>query len=74
MSKRAPDIGPGLADLMSENVQRLRVEVELELVRVRAHPERVDVVLVLPGEPGLDEVRREDAALEEEVVVLFEGA
>src|SRR5690349_23113403 len=37
----------------------LNVEVELELVRRRAQPHRVELLLPLVGDPGLNEVRRE---------------
>src|SRR5690242_10433392 len=53
---------------------RLDVVVEGELVRMRAEPDRIDLVLPLVLDPRLDQVRREHVALEEEVVVLLEVA
>jgi hypothetical protein len=41
-------------------------------VRVRAEADRVDLVLALPIDPGVDEVLGEDVALEQEVVVGLE--
>lgn len=52
---------------------RLVVVVEVELVRVRAQPQRIDLVLHLVVDPPLDHVLREDAALEQELVVLLQG-
>ncbi len=52
---------------------RSHVEVELELVRVRTQLERRDLVLALVVDPRLDQVRREDVALEEELVVGLEA-
>ena len=51
----------------------LDVVVELEFVRVRAQPDRVDLVRTLPVDPGLDQVRREHSSLEQEFVVGLEG-
>src|SRR3954463_10287800 len=51
---------------------RSHVVVQRELVRVRAQPQRVDLVLTLERDPGLDHVRREHAALEQEVVVALQ--
>src|SRR5262245_5315009 len=45
------------------------VEVERELVRRRAQPDRVDLVLPLVFQPGRDDVGREDAALQQELVI-----
>src|SRR5262249_37769580 len=50
----------------------LDVVVERELVRVRAQPDRIDLVLPLVLDPRLDEVGREHLALQQELVVLFE--
>src|SRR4029450_13120886 len=52
--------------------EKLDVEVQRELVRVRPQPDRVDLVLPLVLEPGLDEVGSEDVALQQEVVVLLQ--
>jgi hypothetical protein len=48
------------------------VVVQLELVRVRAQADRVDLVGALVVDPGLDEVLGEHAALEQVVVVGLE--
>lgn len=45
------------------------VEVHFELVRVRAQPDRVDLVRLLVADPGLDQVRGEDASIEQVVMV-----
>src|SRR5262249_60004634 len=50
----------------------LNVEVEGELVRVWAQPDGIDLVLPLVVDPRLDDVRREDVALEQPVVRLLE--
>src|SRR6267142_6961321 len=50
----------------------LDVVVEGELVRMRPQAHGIHLVLPLVVDPGLDEIRREDVALEEEVVVLLE--
>lgn len=47
----------------------LDVEVHLELVWVRAKSDRIDLVLPLVGDPGLDEVWSEHVALSEVVVI-----
>src|SRR6516165_3636958 len=50
----------------------LNVEVQGELVRVRAQLNRFELFLVLIGYPGLDQVFGEYAALEQELVILLE--
>src|SRR5262245_59830490 len=45
------------------------IEVQRELVRVRPHPNRIDLVVHLPVDPGVDDVAREDVALEQKSVV-----
>src|SRR5437660_12396019 len=50
----------------------LDVVVEGELVRMRPQPYGIHLVLPLVVDPGLDEIRREDVALEEEGMVLLE--
>jgi hypothetical protein len=52
---------------------RLYVVVELELVRVRAEPEFVELGGPLVVQPGLDEVLGEHAAFGEEGVVALQG-
>src|SRR5689334_19999507 len=47
--------------------------VQLVLERVRALRERLDLLLALVLDPGLDELRGEHAACEQEVVVGLEG-
>lgn len=54
---------------MGRPTGRSHVEVQLELVRVRTQLERGDLVRALEVDPRLDQVRREDVALEEELVV-----
>src|SRR2546428_6620687 len=49
------------------------VEVEGELVRMRPQPNWIHLILPLVLEPRLDQVRREDVALQQEVVVLLQG-
>src|SRR5215469_17696394 len=49
------------------------VEVELELVRVRAEPDRVEFAGSLVVQPGLDQVWGEHPAVEQVVVVGFQG-
>src|ERR1035437_10378594 len=49
------------------------VVVQAELVRVRTEPDRVDLVGSLHVDPRLDEIRGEDATLEQIVVVLLQA-
>src|SRR3989337_307243 len=49
------------------------VEVEEELVRRRPHLDGVDLGVDLVLDPLLDDVRREDVALEQEVVIVLQG-
>ena len=51
----------------------LHVEVQLELVRMRAQPQLVELGGPLVVQPGLDEVLGEHAALGEEGVVSLEA-
>src|SRR5271154_377090 len=44
---------------------RLQVEVQLELVRVRAEPDRVELAGTLVFQPGVDQVLSEDPAVEQ---------
>src|SRR5690606_5861166 len=48
------------------------VEVQREFVRVRAQPDRVDLVLPLERDPGFDQVLGEHTAFQQEVVVGLE--
>ncbi len=48
------------------------VVIELELVGVWAQPDRVDLVGALEVDPGLDQVRGEYVALQQEVVIGLE--
>src|SRR5262247_3302031 len=50
----------------------LDVEVESELVRMWPQPHRVHLVLALVVDPGLDQIRGEHLAPEQELVVLLE--
>src|SRR6185295_15932229 len=54
------------------DAKRLDVVVEGELVRMRAQPDGVHLVLPLVVDPGLDQVRGEHVPLQQEVVVLLE--
>jgi len=49
------------------------IEVERELPWVRAQPDRIHFVLAFVVNPGLDQVPREDASFQKELVVLLEG-
>src|SRR5690554_5532254 len=51
---------------------RSDVEVELELVRVGALLDGGDLVLPLPGDPRLDQVRSEHVAFEQEIVIALQ--
>ena len=66
---RGRDSPVGDAESTLEGRKFSDVEVHLELVRVRSEADRVDLVLGLPLDPGLDEVLGEDVALEQELVV-----
>src|SRR5207302_8275775 len=61
------------ARALGVNGPLLDVAVEHELPRVRPKRDRVDFLLALVFDPGLDHVFREDAAFEQERVVLFQG-
>src|SRR5512144_1543851 len=52
--------------------QRLDVVVEGELVRMRTQPDWIHLVRALGLDPSLDEVGREDVALEQKLVILLE--
>ena len=52
--------------------RRSDVEVHLELVRVWAEPDLVDLVRALVVDPGVDQVLGEDATLEQVILVGFE--
>src|SRR6185312_9968742 len=56
----------------STTVNRLHVEVQCELVRSRPDLSRLDLLGPLVLDPRLDEIGRENAALREVFVVLFE--
>lgn len=51
----------------------LSVEVERELVGMGADIDRRHFVLALVVDPGVDQIFAKDTALQEEVVVLFQG-
>src|SRR3990172_6440079 len=51
----------------------LDVVVQEELVGVGAQGDRIELALALVGGPRLDDVRREDVAAQQELVVSFEG-
>jgi hypothetical protein len=63
---------PGAFTTSSWSEQSLAVEVESEFRRVRAQPNRLDLALTFPGDPRLDELRREDIAFEQEGIVDLE--
>src|SRR5918994_4526517 len=67
-----PTRGPDPRNRRSEPLARLDVVVERELVRGGAEADRVDFVLTLEVDPRLDQVGREDAAVEQVVVVGLE--
>src|SRR5450432_287720 len=69
--RRSAALLPGLDQLPAVALvaRVLNVEVELELVRVRAQPDRVDLVLALVLDPGVDEVLGEDATREQVVLI-----
>src|SRR2546423_4839929 len=56
----------------SSRVQRLDVVVEREFERVRSHTHRIYLAFALVADPAVDELRREDLALQEKLVVGFE--
>src|SRR5262249_32021813 len=51
----------------------LDVVIERELIRMRTQPDGVDFLLALVPDPGADDVAGEDVALQQELMVLFEG-
>src|SRR5258705_10436030 len=55
------------------DAKRLDVVVEGELVRMRAQPDGVHLVLPLVVDPGLDQARGEHVPLQQEVVILLEA-
>src|ERR1022692_3165714 len=59
--------------LAGEPAGCLDVVVELELVRVRAEPDGVDLGGALVGDPRLDQVRGEHAAVEQVLVIGLQG-
>ena len=52
----------------------LDVVVQMKLIRMRPHPNRIRFVLLLIVNPKFDEVLGEDAALGEEFVIVAEFA
>jgi hypothetical protein len=54
-------------------MQGLDVEVEMELIGMRTEGDGIHLVLFLVIDPGFDEVFREDAALEQIVMILLKG-
>ncbi len=68
--KKAPN-PRGRSGALSEQLA-LDVVIQLELVRVGPQANRVDLALPLVGEPRFDQVRGEDVAFREEVVIVFE--
>src|SRR5271156_5522569 len=58
--------------VVTATVFPLSVVVQRELHRMRPQANRVDLVLALPADPGLDQVLAEHAALQEELVIGFE--
>src|SRR5260370_2722897 len=45
----------------------------MELVRMRAHSNWIDFVLLLVSDPGINEIFFENSAFEEELVIRFES-
>src|SRR5690349_11557173 len=64
--------GPGLRRGPWSEWCELNVRVEHELPRVGPEGDRVDLLLALVVDPGLDHIRGEDAAFEQERVVLLQ--
>ena len=52
----------------------LNVVIEVELVRMRAHPDGIGLRFFLVVDPKFDEFRGEHISLEEEFVILAEFA
>ncbi len=71
---RTTDWSARLALAQVSGAPWLDVVVHRELVRRGPQPDRVDLVDPLPVHPGLDQVGREDVALEQVVVVLLQRA
>src|SRR5205823_5542504 len=61
----------GLRPVLADRPQ-LDIEVQRELRRGRPQPDRVQLLLDLVLDPGLDHVLGEDVALEEELVILLQ--
>ena len=55
-----------------KRVQALDIVVEMKLVWMRAQPDRIDLLLPLVVEPGLDHVAGEYIAAEQESVIALE--
>ena len=52
----------------------LGVEVKMELPRVRPHPDRIDLGLALVTNPDIQDILGKNVTLQEELVVLLQGA
>src|SRR5258708_3753561 len=57
---------------LSESLNRLHVIVQTELIRMRPQRHRIDFVLLLVADPGIDYVFREHIPAEQELMVLGE--
>src|SRR6185312_7325061 len=53
--------------------ERSDIEIHLKLQRMRAHPKRSNLLLTLVADPAINQLLAEDIALQQEVVIGFEG-
>ena len=51
---------------------KLQIKIQEELVRRRAHPDRVQLLVALELEPLVDRVLREDVSLDQELMILLD--
>src|SRR5580698_9413065 len=70
-----PDVTPGWGargERPRSPRTRSNVEVEVELVRRRAHPDRIELLVPLEIDPLGERVLGEDVALDQKLVVLLD--
>src|SRR5579872_6496877 len=65
--------GAGRARAARPRSNASNIEVEVELVRRRAHPDGVELLVALEFQPLVDRVLREDVSLDQELMVLLDG-